>query len=234
MLVFEFCAENLTLLDKAIAAGAGRIELCDNLAVGGTTPSLGVIKEAVKLTREQSVDLCVIIRPRGGDFVYTDSEVEAMLTDAQNDMRVLLLHLRPTELENKTLQEGLQMILKELTDKSNIRVVYKDMVKKVPKRIENNLFRIAQEFISNTLKHAKASQIEVYLYQNSQEIQLKMLDNGVGYDLNASTDEMSYGLKNIQERVDEMAGTVQFLSAKGKGTSIDVRVPILRGEDNVE
>ena len=158
--------------------------------------------------------------------------VEAMLTDAQNDMRVLLLHLRPTELENKTLQEGLQMILKELTDKSNIRVIYKDMVKKVPKRIENNLFRIAQEFISNTLKHAKASQIEVYLYQNSQEIQLKMLDNGVGYDLNASTDEMSYGLKNIQERVDEMAGTVQFLSAKG--TSIDVRVPILRGENNVE
>ena len=77
--------------------------------------------------------------------------VEAMLTDAQNDMRVLLLHLRPTELENKTLQEGLQMILKELTDKSNIHVVYKDMVKKVPKRIENNLFRIAQEFISNTL-----------------------------------------------------------------------------------
>ena len=160
--------------------------------------------------------------------------VEAMLTDAQNDMRVLLLHLRPTELENKTLQEGLQMILKELTDKSNIHVVYKDMVQKVPKRIENNLFRIAQEFISNTLKHAKASQIEVYLYQNSQEIQLKMLDNGVGYDLNASTDEMRYGLKNIQERVDEMAGTVQFLSAKGKGTSIDVRVPILRGEDNVE
>lgn len=160
--------------------------------------------------------------------------VEAMLTDAQNDMRVLLLHLRPTELENKTLQEGLQMILKELTDKSNIRVIYKDMVKKVPKRIENKLFRIAQEFISNTLKHAKASQIEVYLYQNSQEIQLKMLDNGVGYDLNASTDEMSYGLKNIQERVDEMAGTVQFLSAKGKGTSIDVRVPILRGENNVE
>ena len=81
--------------------------------------------------------------------------VEAMLTDAQNDMRVLLLHLRPTELENKTLQEGLQMILKELTDKSNIRVVYKDMVKKVPKRIENNLFRIAQEFISNTLRPAK-------------------------------------------------------------------------------
>ena len=81
MVVFEFCAENLTLLDKAIAAGASRIELCDNLAVGGTSPSLGVIKEALKLTSEKSVDLCVIIRPRGGDFVYTASEVDAMLTD---------------------------------------------------------------------------------------------------------------------------------------------------------
>ena len=81
MLVFEFCAENLTFIDKAIAAGAGRIELCDNLVVGGTTPSIGVINEALKRTREKSVDLCVIIRPRGGDFVYTDLEVEAMLTD---------------------------------------------------------------------------------------------------------------------------------------------------------
>ena len=40
-----------------------------------------MINEAIKLTREKSVDLCVIIRPRGGDFVYTELEVEAMLTD---------------------------------------------------------------------------------------------------------------------------------------------------------
>ncbi len=67
MLVFEFCAENLTYIDKAIAAGAGRIELCDNLAVGG--PHLCKrINEAIKLTREKSVDLCVIIRPPGGDL----------------------------------------------------------------------------------------------------------------------------------------------------------------------
>ena len=105
MLVFEFCAENLTFIDKAIAAGAGRIELCDNLAVGGTTPSIGVINEAIKLTREKSVDLCVIIRPRGGDFVYTDLEVEAkeigvtsfvlgaLTSDRKLDQRVMQLLL---------------------------------------------------------------------------------------------------------------------------------------------
>ena len=45
-LLKEFCAENLTLVHEALAAGARRIELCDNLAVGGTTPSYGVIKGA--------------------------------------------------------------------------------------------------------------------------------------------------------------------------------------------
>jgi len=45
-MIYEFCAENVTLLEKAMQSGARRIELCDNLAVGGTTPSYGVTKAA--------------------------------------------------------------------------------------------------------------------------------------------------------------------------------------------
>ena len=44
-MIYEFCAENVTLLEKAMQAGARRIELCDNLVVGGTTPSYGVTKQ---------------------------------------------------------------------------------------------------------------------------------------------------------------------------------------------
>ena len=50
-MIYEFCAENVTNLEKAMQAGARRIELCDNLAVGGTTPSYGVIKAAVELAK---------------------------------------------------------------------------------------------------------------------------------------------------------------------------------------
>ena len=50
-MIYEFCAENVTLLEKAMKAGAQRIELCDNLAVGGTTPSYGVIQAAVDLAK---------------------------------------------------------------------------------------------------------------------------------------------------------------------------------------
>ena len=80
-MIYEFCAENATLLEKAMQAGARRIELCDNLAVGGTTPSYGVTKAAVELAANYDTTIMTMIRPRGGDFVYNDLEIAIMLED---------------------------------------------------------------------------------------------------------------------------------------------------------
>ena len=80
-MIYEFCAENVTLLEKAMQAGARRIELCDNLAVGGTTPSYGVTKAAVELAANYDTTIMTMIRPRGGNFVYNDLEIAIMLED---------------------------------------------------------------------------------------------------------------------------------------------------------
>ena len=80
-MIYEFCAENVTLLEKAMEAGARRIELCDNLAVGGTTPSYEVTKAAVELAANYDTTIMTMIRPRGGDFVYNDLEIAIMLED---------------------------------------------------------------------------------------------------------------------------------------------------------
>ena len=80
-MIYEFCAENVTLLEKAMEAGARRIELCDHLAVGGTTPSYGVTKAAVELAANYNTTIMTMIRPRGGDFVYNDMEIAIMLED---------------------------------------------------------------------------------------------------------------------------------------------------------
>lgn len=80
-MIKEFCAENFTDIPKAIAAGAGRIELCDNLAVGGTTSSTGVIEETLAYANEKAVPVMTMIRPRGGNFVYNDIELKIMHTD---------------------------------------------------------------------------------------------------------------------------------------------------------
>jgi len=81
MLIKEYCAENYTFLPAAIASGANRIELCDNLSAGGTTPSTGVIEESLSYTSEKEVPLMTMIRPRGDDFIYNDIELRIMETD---------------------------------------------------------------------------------------------------------------------------------------------------------
>lgn len=76
----EIATSDFATTQSAVNGGADRIELCTNLAEGGTTPSYGTIKQC----RESfSVSLYPIIRPRGGDFLYTDDEFEIMLHDVK-------------------------------------------------------------------------------------------------------------------------------------------------------
>ncbi|MDG4990654.1 copper homeostasis protein CutC [Lactococcus lactis] len=81
MIIRELCLENFTKIPQALQAGVERIELCDNLAVGGTTPSYGVIEEAAKYVAESKTTLAVMIRPRGGNFVYNPHELKIIETD---------------------------------------------------------------------------------------------------------------------------------------------------------
>lgn len=83
-LIREFCAENVERVPEAIAAGVGRIELCDNLAVGGTTPPHGVIRAAVEVARPAGVPVMCMIRPRGGSFEYSETEGRIMVDDLRH------------------------------------------------------------------------------------------------------------------------------------------------------
>ncbi|WP_105137416.1 histidine kinase [Streptococcus suis] len=157
--------------------------------------------------------------------------VKDMIESAQRDLRILLLHLRPSELEGKTLVEGFDVILREVSDKSSIQVHFQHEVEELPKLIEEHLFRIAQEIISNTLRHAKAKQLDVYLIQKETELQLKMTDDGIGFQ-QEDDGELSYGLQNIRERVEDMAGTIKIRTAPNKGVAIDIRIPILKGKED--
>ena len=80
-MLYEFCAENFERVPAAIDAGAKRIELCDNLAVGGTTPSAGVISATVGYAHEHDARVMCMIRPRGGDFHYNQDELRMMEMD---------------------------------------------------------------------------------------------------------------------------------------------------------
>ena len=80
-MIKEVCVENFSNIPLAIDKGANRIELCDNLSVGGTTVSHGVAKKAIDYCKQRKVRLMAIIRPRGGNFVYNEDEMDIMIQD---------------------------------------------------------------------------------------------------------------------------------------------------------
>jgi copper homeostasis protein len=81
MRIIEICANSAQSCVEAEAGGAKRVELCAGIPEGGTTPSYGEIRSAQSLT--SSIDINVIIRPRGGDFLYTPAEIQSMLFDIE-------------------------------------------------------------------------------------------------------------------------------------------------------
>ncbi|MDY0395981.1 sensor histidine kinase [Virgibacillus halophilus] len=134
--------------------------------------------------------------------------VEKMIQQSQLEMRALLLHLRPVALKNKTIQEGTKQLLQELAQKVPLQITWKVENFAVEKGVEDQLFRILQESVSNTLRHAKASKLQIMLIKRDEHIILRVVDDGIGFDL-AKAKTGSYGLNNMQERAEEVGGYIE-------------------------
>lgn len=146
-----------------------------------------------------------------------------IITEAQNELRALLLHLRPIKLKDKTLAKGIITLLEELKTKTTLDIFYD--INEVPlhSNVEDHLFRVLQELISNVLRHSKATHLEIYLQQVSEHIILRVFDNGTGFNV-TKTSESSYGLSNIKERITSLGGSINITSLTNQGTAIDIRI----------
>ncbi|GAA5344129.1 HAMP domain-containing sensor histidine kinase [Planifilum fimeticola] len=155
---------------------------------------------------------------------------EKVAGDAQNEMRALLMQLRPATLEGKGLKEGLKELLAELKDKQPLKIEWEIAdLPDLPKGIEDHLFRIVQESLSNVLRHSRATSVTLRLVAAPRQIHLKIVDNGVGFDMN-KVKRTTYGLQSIQERANEIGGVAEVISFPGKGTQVDVKIPLVDEE----
>ena len=153
--------------------------------------------------------------------------ISQLLETAQKDLRILMLQLRPRELEGRDLVDSMKTLLAEVEERSAIQVRFEHDVHQLPESIEEHVFRILQEFISNTLRHAQASHLEIYLIQRMHELQFKLVDDGIGFQAD-QRDKSRYGLRNIEDRVQDMAGDFRLLTAPNQGVSLDIRIPLLQ------
>ncbi|MET3292048.1 UNVERIFIED_CONTAM: signal transduction histidine kinase [Brevibacillus sp. OAP136] len=160
--------------------------------------------------------------------------VEEMASAAQTEMRALLLHLRPATLQDKSLGEAVVELLEELKQKQLLKITWElEEIDGMSSGIEDHLFRILQEALSNTLRHARADHIEVKLFTLQGQVRLRITDDGVGFDTDGEK-MTSYGLVSIRERVAEVGGSLEIYSAIGKGTQLEVRIPLMEPMNYVE
>ncbi len=153
------------------------------------------------------------------------SKTEDIIDSSMAEIRNISHQLMPKELSSK----GLAVSLSEYVN--NLREVYgvpihlmHNITVILQKDVQLNVYRIMSELILNAVKHSGASDIKVSVETPEGEIIIIAEDNGIGFDSTQISDT-SFGIKNIESRIEYLKGTMQIVSAIGKGTRITISVP---------
>ncbi|GGJ92161.1 sensor histidine kinase LiaS [Lentibacillus kapialis] len=160
-------------------------------------------------------------------------EVAETALKAQSEMRALLLHLRPVHLSGDGLADGIKRLVGELKQKTQLDfTVQIESDLELSEAVEEHLFRIVQEALSNILRHAGANSVKVELFTRSNGLFLHIRDDGQGFDAEEDKKrKTSYGLKTMTERTEELGGVFKVRSIRGEGTYIDIHIPsYIKGE----
>ncbi len=154
-------------------------------------------------------------------------EVRNMSREAMYDMRLLVFELRPFMLETEGLASALRARLAAVEGRSGLKTeVLVEEERRLPIKIEEELYRIAQEALNNVVKHAEATQVQIRLKYKENIVSLEMFDDGKGFELAAVSQSGGFGLQGIQERVQQLGGTWKIESAPHRGTRLKIRIPL--------
>ena len=149
---------------------------------------------------------------------------------ALKEMRLLVYELRPLALEHAGLAEALQHRLDAVEKRAGVDAQLRvDLNVDLPTEVENTLYRVAQETLNNSLKHAEATKVFLSLRSQEGEVELEISDNGRGFDVDDIQNQGGLGLVSIRERVEALGGIWYIASKPGKGTRVSVVVPLKPG-----
>jgi PAS domain S-box-containing protein len=150
------------------------------------------------------------------------------LVRISDDVRRMAYQFHPSILDDLGLTAALKHMADEWSEKTGIKtvIVQEEMADPLPRDIASCLYRVAQESLSNIMKHARATRVELELTCGDQEITLSIYDTGVGFDLtDIRARHPGLGLVNMRERVRSVQGRLDIQSQLGRGTHISVHIP---------
>ncbi len=163
--------------------------------------------------------------------------LKEIVRDSLKDIRKIIYDLMPMSLDDLGLIPTIQRLVLNFENdtKANVDLSVNENKEVKESIIQLTIFRIIQEALNNIKKYAKAENISIKLDMGDENIYLKILDDGVGFNVdekvNSKDDKNGFGLYNIRERVDLLKGKIDINSEKGKGTKIRVVIPICKEEE---
>lgn len=158
----------------------------------------------------------------------TIQSLNQRLVRISDDVRRMAYQFHPSILDDLGLTAALKHMADEWSEKTGIKtvIVQEETTDPLPRDIASCLYRVAQESLTNIMKHARAARVELELTCGDQEITLSIYDTGVGFDLNdIRTRHPGLGLVNMRERVRSVQGRLDIQSELGRGTHIIVHIP---------
>lgn len=154
------------------------------------------------------------------------SSLKNKLGDILDDFRHLTHELHPRHLDTVSLACSMRTYIKEFMDYTSLDVDFKEgaVPAHLPMPITICLYRLLQESLGNIRKHANAKHVDVSLSSGQREIELRVSDDGSGF--NSGDSKKGLGLTSMQERVRPLRGHVAIDSSPGRGTVIAVKIPL--------
>jgi PAS domain S-box-containing protein len=193
---------------------------------------IGQALTAVKLNLESIRSL-----PGNEGFDKHLDESVAVIDRALQQVRDLSLNLRPSVLDDLGLMAALRWLVNSMTSKSGLEILFEsdEIEPRLSKEIETACFRVAQEAITNVLRHAHASRITVLLQKENHILTLTVSDNGIGFDARSAQARCvsggSFGLLGMEERVTLSGGSFVVESTLNEGSRIMAHFPLRRARN---
>ena len=180
-----------------------------------------------------SLDACREMLPENVEQVKAElGELVNSANQVRSQVRRSIFDLWPSSLTLERFQVDLQSHASQCGQNRKFQVQFQTSgdFERLPPAMRRNLYRVTQEAVANTIHHAGVETVQVSLAVESQEVALRIIDQGKGFDpqkaLARSYNREHFGLHGIQERIQAMSGACQFQSHPGEGTQILIRVPL--------
>jgi signal transduction histidine kinase len=166
-------------------------------------------------------------------------EARALLEQSLNhtrsgltETRRALRALRATPLEDLGLALALRNLAETMAERSGLTLdlCIQENLNNLSSSIEQGIYRVAQEALENTARHAMARHVKVELVKNDENLILAIMDDGRGFDLHGVDTESHFGLRGMRERAEAMGGTLEVESRSVEGTTVRLQVRLCQHE----